>query len=297
MSGLVSELQRACLDSTIRTTEVLQKAYVVARKLGIKEFEIWLDKEIRGYKDKDEPPDYRFLTGQVKVWNPMRGWIPVVTEHPDFHRAISTMPTFQPIGELEDIVSRSTHKDNGVLAMSFTPEQENMILGPSSPMATPRLHVPASGVQGIIDKVRHAVLTWSLDLEEKGIKGEGMTFSEHEKKVAESIQNIEVHYHGDVSQSQVATTHSSQITNLHASLDELGSFVEEILRNIPKLGLSAGKQTQVKAEVGTIESQLSAPKPSLGIIAEALKSIRAILEGVTGNLIAAAILGKMPRFL
>lgn len=42
MSGLVSELQRACLDSNLRTAEVPQKAYVVARKLGIKEFEDWM---------------------------------------------------------------------------------------------------------------------------------------------------------------------------------------------------------------------------------------------------------------
>lgn len=292
MSGLVSELQRACLDSSVRTAELLEKAYVVARKLGIKEFEDWLSKEINGYKNDDEIPEYRFVSGQVKVWNPFHGWIPVIAEDPKFQEAINRRPTSQPIGQLENAVIRS-HSGNN-LTMTFTPEQEQLILGTDSLFANPRLHLSPGVVQGIVDKVRHIVLTWCLDLEAKGIVGDGMTFSETEKKAAESVQNIQVHYHGAVSQSQVATHRSSQFVNGSVNPSEMRTFVKELRENIEKLKLSADHQAQVLADLSSIESQLSAPKPSAGIIGEAIKSIRNIAEGMIGSLIANGALSKIP---
>jgi hypothetical protein len=202
MSGLVSELQKACLDSNVRTAEVLQKAYVVARKLGIKEFEDWVSKEINGYQSADKIADYRFVTGQVKVWNPYHGWIPVIADDPKSQAVLNNRPSSQPLGSLEDALVRSGTGNN--LVMTFTPERERDILGENSLYANPKLHLSPGVVQGIVDKVRHIVLRWCLDLEAKGIVGEGMTFSEQEKKAAESAQNIQVHYHGNVSQSQVA---------------------------------------------------------------------------------------------
>jgi hypothetical protein len=292
MSGLVSELQRACLDSTVRTAEVLQKAYVVARKLGIKEFEDWVSKEIDGYQSNDKIPDYRSVTGQVKVWNPYRGWIPVVADDPKFQELLNNRSTSQALGQLEDTLARSRTSSN--LMMSFTPEQEREILGPNSLYANPKLHLSSAVVQGIVDKVRHVVLKWCLDLEAKGIAGEGMTFSEEEKKAAESVQNIQVHYYGSVSQSQVATERSSQTMITRANLDEMKTFVKELREHMEKLQLTADQHAQVLADLTSIESQLPAPKPSSGIIAEAYKTIRNITEGMIGSLIASGVLSKLP---
>lgn len=291
MNGLVSELQKACLDSSVRTAQVLQKAYVVARKLEIKEFEAWVSKEINGYKDADEIPDYRFVTGQIKVWNPYRGWIPVIADDPKAQRILNSRPASQPLGELEDTVVRA---GSGNLTMTFTPEQERDILGPNSLFANPKLHLSAGVVQGIVDKVRHIVLEWCLDLEAQGVVGEGMTFSAQEKKAAESAQNIEVHYHGNVSQSQVATDRSSQVMNTSVNLEEMRTFVRELREHLGALQLTTDQQAQVLADLASIESQLSAPKPSGGIITEALKSIRNIAEGMVGSLLASGVLSRLP---
>lgn len=292
MSGLVSELQKACLDSNLRTAEVLQKAYVVARKLGIKEFEDWISKEINGYQINDKIPDYRFVTGQVKVWNPYHGWIPVIADDPRSQEILNSRPSSQPLGSLEDALVRSRTGNN--LMMTFTPEQERDILGENSLYANPKLHLSPGVVQGIVDKVRHIVLRWCLDLEAKGIIGEGMTFSEQEKKAAESSQNIQIHYHGNVSQSQVATVRSSQMITTSVNLDEMKTFVKELREHIEKLRLATDQQAQVLADLAAIESQLSAPKPSGGIIAEAYKSIRNITEGMIGSLLASGVLSKLP---
>lgn len=126
--------------------------------------------------------------------------------------------------------------------MTFTPERERDILGENSLYANPRLHLSPGVVQGIVDKVRHIVLRWCLDLEAKGIIGEGMTFSEQEKKAAESAQNIQIHYHGNVSQSQVATVRSSQMITTSVNLDEMRTFVKELREHIEKLRLATDQQ-------------------------------------------------------
>jgi len=248
MGGLVSELQKSCLDSAVRTTEILQKAYVVARKLGIAEFEGWVSKEINGYQPDDKIPDYRSVTGQVKVWNPYHGWIPVVSEDPEFQDLIGSRLVAQPLGPIEDMLLRG--HDGNTLLMSFTAEQDRMILGPNPLYANPKLHISPGAAQVIVDRVRHIVLKWCLDLEAKGIAGEGMSFSEKEKKAAQSSQNIQVHYHGSVSQSQVGTDNSSQIMNTAPDLDELKTFVKELRENIGRLQVTGEEQRQVLADFG-----------------------------------------------
>ena len=44
MEGLVIELEKEALDEKISVESLLRKAYLVARKLKLKEFEDWINK-------------------------------------------------------------------------------------------------------------------------------------------------------------------------------------------------------------------------------------------------------------
>ena len=68
MGGIVIELQREALDEKISIESLIRKAYLVAKKLKLKEFEEWLNQEQNGYKK--EIPEYRNITGEIKAWNP-----------------------------------------------------------------------------------------------------------------------------------------------------------------------------------------------------------------------------------
>lgn len=46
--------------------------------------------------------------------------------------------------------------------------------------------IDASAFQGILDGVRTRVLEWALGLEQRGVVGDGMTFSEGEQKRAQA---------------------------------------------------------------------------------------------------------------
>ena len=60
--GIVIELQREALDESISIESLMRKAYLVARKLNLKDFEEWISQEQNGYKQK--VPEYRNIVGE-----------------------------------------------------------------------------------------------------------------------------------------------------------------------------------------------------------------------------------------
>jgi hypothetical protein len=158
----------------------------------------------------------------------------------------------------------------------------------------PTLQISIAAAQGILDRVRKIVLDWSLDLETKGVLGEGMVFSEKEKKTA-SEANYHVHYHGNVGTSQIqqGTRDSSQTISTQFDPNTLKDIVTELRAHIAELKLTTDQGRQLAAELASIEAQLSAPHPRHAVISECLNSVRNILEGCAGSLLASGILYKL----
>src|ERR1035438_6350355 len=133
MESLVLELQRECLDSRVSALEVLRKAAVVARKLALSGAQLWIDKELSGYKTGDSPPGYRLLNGQIRAWNPYHGWIPVFFQDSREAEGLSKCYVGQPIGELEDLLRNG----DGALQFPFDPKTEQqMMQGLDAPLHT-----------------------------------------------------------------------------------------------------------------------------------------------------------------
>jgi hypothetical protein len=108
MEPLVLLLQADYLDSSVSILEVLRKALVVARKLGLADAQVWIERELNGYKRGDPAPQHRLLAGQIRAWNPYHGWIPVVFQDSKEASFLSTCFVGQPVGELEDLVRHGT---------------------------------------------------------------------------------------------------------------------------------------------------------------------------------------------
>ena len=71
MTSLVTELQREALDKSVPAGDLLRKALVVARKLKIEDIQPWLKSELNGYSNSEEGPKYRWVTGEIKAFNPL----------------------------------------------------------------------------------------------------------------------------------------------------------------------------------------------------------------------------------
>ncbi|MBD1934161.1 MULTISPECIES: hypothetical protein [Cyanophyceae] len=193
MESLIVELQRDATEPSVSVLNLLRKALVVARKLRIQEFKKWIELELNGYYDWEKVPQYRFISGSLKAWNPCRGWIPVVAtgaKDLELLEIISNAAIGQPISELQGLVTSTESRRR--LHIAISGEMQSYLMRSANAKFEVVIHTDSSQVYGILEAVKDIVLNWSLQLEEDGIIGEGMTFSKKEKEVATSITyNIE----------------------------------------------------------------------------------------------------------
>ncbi len=269
------ELQRLAYNSQSSMTDLLRKSYVLSRKLNLIDFSRILQREMEGYKDEDELPAYRMIKGSPLMYGfPSKGFI--------------EKGLYQPISELEYFLQHEMIKEKGRLTYTFLNGDKN------GKVKLQQLSVQSSQVYNVIDRVRNLILEWTLELEDRGVLGDNMTFSEKEKQVANQISSV-TNIIGTMVNSQLQQNSNNSPQTL---------FVEELkvesLKEILEQGnllikeiTNADVKAELQADLATLETQLTSPKPKNNIIKESLSSVRNIAEGITGSLLATGIVEKI----
>lgn len=283
MVSLVLELQRDALDKSVPTADLLRKALVVARKLKVTDIVEWIGYELNGY-DGAEVPEYRKLRGELKVFNPYNGWIPLRMSNSHHAELLAVRGTSQAISELDQIA-----KGDGDTAYIKLPHkiEQSLMKGMEVPME-PAVLISKTQIHGLLDRVRNTVLEWALGLEEQGITGDGMSFSPEEQKQAGNV-TLHIGHLGNLigamhdSQIQQDAHNSTQNYTKSLDLDAVSRLIVEIRERVHEAALGPDNEAQLRTELSCIESQLAAPKPNVGIIKECLRSTRSILEGVASS--------------
>ncbi len=296
MSSLVAELQRDALDSRVPVAELLRKCLVVATKLGVEEFASWVHHELDGYKGI-AVPEYRIVYGAPQVFNPYHGYQPLNFGDSRQAEICSKMNFNQPIGEIEHDLRGAERAGPGSFQVSYPPAKERALMNAMEFPLQPSLHVNSSQLHKILEAVRKVVLEWSLKLEADGILGDGLTFSREEREKAQMVTyNIKNSIHGNVEQSQIQVESISAVQDMSTKSFDI-SELKEVLRSIrlalDELSLAREDKEELLAEMSTLDSQANSPKPKSPIIRESLSSVRRILEGAAGKLVAAGILSKI----
>jgi hypothetical protein len=290
--SIVLELQREALDEKIRTSVLLRKALVVAKKLRIRDFEEWANKELSGYQPTDTTPHYRLLRGEVKAWNPYRGWVPVYFSSAKQAEVFSSRGCGQAIPEIEGILP-SLQKPDGHFVMPFPKDIELQLLKSIHPLTEPKLHINQAEIFGIIETVKTVIFNWALQLEEDGILGEGLTFSPKEQEKATSSPAYHVtNFYGPVGQSQIQQQ-SPNAAQIMAGDDivvadavyigQVKSLVPKVKDAIEEFGLTKPHVDELKSEIDTVEAQVRSPRPKRSIIKSSFETIQRILEGAAGG--------------
>lgn len=296
MSSVIIELQRDALNRQIPITDLLRKSFVVARKLGISDFEKWVACELNGYEEIQEIPEYRQISGSVKAWNPYHGWQPVFFPNSELENVLTKCPCSQSIAEIESLLWADSHTSS--LQMPFAPETEQKLRKAIGFHTQITLIVPSTALVRIVDAVRTIILNWSIKLEEDGILGEGLSFTSQERETAEKTSYNINNFFGPVQSPQIQqqTSKSYQFsTENKLEIKSLTSFIESLLSQIDKIDLASDFKQELSAEINTIKSQTESPKPKQSIIHESLASIRRILESAGGGVAAQLLiqLGKI----
>lgn len=126
-----------------------------------------------------------------------------------------------------------------------------------------------------------------------------MTFSKEEKYAATQVTYQITNNIGSMSHSQLQQHSSGSSQTIHAPIDlgALAELIKALNAAQSALPLEGASREEYGAEVRTLESQASSPKPKAAILGESLKSIRTILEGAAGNILASDLVQKISTFL
>lgn len=208
---IVIDLQAEVLNNDSDILSLLRKAKLISRKLKLKSFEKWVEDELNGYEELNDIPQYRKVSGEVKAWNPYRGWIPIIFADTEFAEMLNT----RILGHSVSILKSLLESDSEMVVIGFTDSQNNIISKGSDFEAKYYLHVAKNSIIGIIERVKNEILEWSIILEENGIIGENLKFTNEEVTIAQNstqITNYISNFYGNISKSQIqqATHNSSQ---------------------------------------------------------------------------------------
>lgn len=203
MSGIVLDLQKEALDNNCDILNLLRKAYLIAKKLKLAEFEEWINNELNGYTDKKIIPEYRKVHGDLRGWNPYHGWIPAIIYDNDMYNLLSIQKMPDAISNLKNIFDTS---ENHTIILQFNGYINNQLSNFCEFATKFALVIGTNQIFDIIEKVRNIILDWSIKLETSGIIGEGLQFSNEEKEIAANtpiINNYINNFYGNVQDTQI----------------------------------------------------------------------------------------------
>lgn len=212
-TSLITEIQSLAASESSNIADLLRKCLVVSKKLKLPEFEKWVDSELNGYENPADVPEYRFIRCTLHLRNPYHGLIPLGIEDPKIENHFSNVPIVQSVGSIKSLLDKN---ESGHLTIPFSGEESLMISRSNGCHGLPPVRqASVSHVHGILDSIRNKILQLALGFEEVGIIGEGMSFSNDEKKQASELQNINIEnfqgVFGNVSDSTVNQTNTIEI--------------------------------------------------------------------------------------
>ena len=298
MASLVDELQRDALNQHVGVSNLLRKAKTIAVKLDLSELEKWVQNELNGYQSGADVPEYRVIVGQLQGFNPYHGWRPVqfnktVTEQQFTKRHITSQ-----VAELESLVTKSS---DGQLQVPLSAEAQHLlgtVTGFDFEFTT---SISASDVVGILDAIRNALLDWSLKLEKLGVKGEGMSFSDDERKRAHlpqavyNIGKIET-FTGNMGSGSGNFSVEGNTVNVMPKA-AIESLIHKIRDNEAQLGLEPEFSRELHQALDGLQTEVKATQPSAKRINGFLASVRGIAEKAAGSLVAQGILYELAKLM
>jgi len=172
-------------DENISVSSLLREAKLLATELGQTDFVSWLNLELEGYKkDDDSYPDYRSLKGQMKAWNPFRGWVPVIHKTSKIEKQLCTRRPNQSVREIEELLSSKSNS----YEMPYPASVADQILegGVKTKLS---MFISRSDLVGILDSVRNKLLDWAAELKRSGIHGDEVEFTREEKEGAQRLES------------------------------------------------------------------------------------------------------------
>lgn len=295
MSSVVLELQKEVTQSDCDIVSILRRAHLIASKLDLKDFDQWIVNELNGYDSQTDVPEYRSVPGQLKAFNPSRGWIPVMLSDPEIEELICHPKMRNSISEINSLCNGN----GSSIVITLTAELQNSLNKMSDVpiLMQMAIHISKTAAADIIEKVKNTLIEWTLELESKGVLGEEMSFSEQEKEIAKSIPQQVNNYYGSTNVINGTTeklqANAGNIVTAHFDYEIAKSAVDEIDESI-KTSEELSKEDKEEALelLRDIRNKIETKKKD-AVIKAALVGLKDFLISTGAGLTVAVIQAKM----
>jgi hypothetical protein len=169
---LIREVRDACTDPSVRVSDLLRKAKVLASTLQNEPLKLWLVRELNGYSPNDEVPQYRKISGPtfgtfVTPFHRTSQMLPVSSIPENLQHMAGTIDVGASVGEIEGM-AESGGDD---LRRSWPPEAVQVLrpifkVGVRSQLLEVYEPISKANLAGILDAVRNRLLDFVLGLQE-----------------------------------------------------------------------------------------------------------------------------------
>lgn len=302
MSSLVLDLQQELLKSDCDVLSALRKAKVIATKLYLSDFDIWIKKELNGYELEDNIPEYRIIRGSLRAYNPYRGWIPVITSNDEWEKILCARNIYQPISELVQLTKNEN--TNTPLSISYSGEQQAVLNRLCNNRINTEFNVfiGQNSITAIIEAVKNCLLEWTLKLEEEGVLGENMRFTDEETQSAKGIPQQVNNYYGNVvsgniSDSQFAGDNSpiTIINNNGIDINEFDKLTKAITDNISSLG--DDNQETIIGAIEILRDEIVKAQPKKSVLSSGIKLLAPFVAVANGIPILVENIQKLIEYI
>jgi hypothetical protein len=290
-SGLIEEIQREALDPSVSVGGLLRKVKLAAAKLKLAKIEQWVDSELKGYREA-ELPEYRILKGTLRIWNEYHGWQPIGGD-PEMLNLFSTVRVGESIATLEALGTNG----KGSFFANLSPDKLAIVSKAThSQIARAGVDISKGAITHIIETVRTLILEWAIALENEGITGEGLSFSNEERSKA---QNSSVAIHiasiGTFTGNLGAGNSSGDITSAPVNVETVRNLVAQIKSQSENLINEGVETTELTSILERIETHLAKPNDSL--LRQTLGELQSIMTDAAGGLVSTGALALLHQIL
>ena len=290
MPALIPELIAMASDPTVKTPDLLRRALVAAQRLKLPEWVQWIGYELKGYPNEQVLPPYRAVSVPLMGRDNFGKLWPITNPGLWDLRKFQSVAIKQSIGEIERWNIEGEDK-----MLRFPDREEQQLLACISHAGLPVRVLTISSISNILDMVRNEILEWSLALEAEGILGKGMSFTTQEQEQAQQLAPVTIHIGGDFTGGQlmVSSPGGQQQQTVTGEQKEaaLAALLPWLAQVIAQGQLQREACAELQAELDTLKAQAASPNPKWPVIGAVAGSVRTILEGAGGGMLAAQALG------
>ena len=151
------------------------------------------------------------------------------------------------------------------------------------------IKISRSHLVTIIETVRDMSLDWAIEMERKGVLGEGMSFEPTERERAQvAMSNLSTFNIGSIGSFNgiLGNENTSRDITSNVDVQSIVETVQKIRKAIPELQAAGVDGAALSRSLDAIDSEANSTKPDSRKLRGLFGDVRSMLIGAAGNLTA-----------